>query len=67
MIRSTLVGRQQATATAIGAAAIVEALWSREVAAPGVWLAEEIVDPDPFFARLAAQGLVLGTDEHSPC
>ena len=62
-IRSTLVGRQQASATAIGAAAITEALWSREVAAPGVWLAEEIVDPDPFFARLAAQGIVPVTDE----
>ena len=67
MIRSTLVGRQQASATAIGAAAITEALWSREVLAPGVWLAEEIVEPDPFFGRLAAHGIVPRTDEiHSP-
>jgi saccharopine dehydrogenase-like NADP-dependent oxidoreductase len=57
-IRSTLVGRQQATATAAGAAAITEALWSREVDEPGVWLAEQVIDPKPFFARLAEQGLV---------
>lgn len=57
-IRSTLVGREQATATAAGAAAITEALWSREVEEPGVWLAEEVIRPEPFLTRLAKQGIV---------
>lgn len=57
-LRWTLVGRQQAAATAAGAAAITAALASREVADAGVWLAEQVVTPGPFLARLAAQGLV---------
>jgi hypothetical protein len=28
-----------------------------EVAEPGAWMPEQIVDPDPFFFRLAARGL----------
>jgi saccharopine dehydrogenase (NAD+, L-lysine forming) len=64
-IRSTLVGRQQATATAVGAAAVTEALWSHEMEAPGVWLAEQVIAPAPFFARLATQGIVPETEEFS--
>lgn len=64
-IRSTLVGRKQATATAVGVAAITEALWAHEVDAPGVWLAEQVIAPAPFLARLAAHGLVPVTEEHS--
>jgi saccharopine dehydrogenase-like NADP-dependent oxidoreductase len=63
VIRSTLVGRQQATATAAGAAAVTEALWSREVESPGVWLAEQVIAPEPFLARLAAQGIVPEIEE----
>ncbi|WP_437723549.1 saccharopine dehydrogenase family protein [Sorangium sp. So ce861] len=65
MIRSTLVGRQQAEATATGASAVTEALWWREVDTPGVWLAEQIIAPAPFLTRLAAQGLVPVTEELS--
>jgi saccharopine dehydrogenase-like NADP-dependent oxidoreductase len=56
-VRSTLVGRRQAQATAIGAAAIAEALYARESNVPGVWLAEQAIAPEPFLARLAAGGL----------
>lgn len=58
MIRSTVVGRQQAAVTAVGVGAIVEAIWSREVKEPGVWLAEQVIAPEPFLARLATHGIV---------
>ena len=58
VVRSTLVGRQQAEATAVGVGAITEALWSREVEEPGVWLAEQVIAPGAFFSRLASSGLV---------
>jgi saccharopine dehydrogenase-like NADP-dependent oxidoreductase len=57
-VRSTLVGRFQARATAVGAAAIMTALVAGEVKEPGVWLAEQVIDPQPFLARLEAQQLV---------
>ena len=63
MIRATLVGRGQATATAVGVGAIVEALWSREMDVPGVWLVEQVVAVQPFLARLAAQGMVPTIEE----
>lgn len=63
IVRSTLVGRQQAEATAVGALAITEALWSREVQAPGVWLAEQVIAPQPFLSRLAAHGIVPFVEE----
>jgi hypothetical protein len=65
-IRSTLVGHGQAEATAVGVAAITEALWGGEVTAPGVWLAEQVIAPEPFLARLAAHGIVPLTDEVHP-
>lgn len=61
VIRSTLAGRRQAEATAAGVGAITEALWSYEVETPGVWLAEQVIAPEPFLARLAAQGIVPAT------
>lgn len=61
MIRSTLVGRGQATVTAAGAAAITEALFAREMSEPGVWLAEQVIRPEPFLTRLRAQGIVPAT------
>ncbi len=62
-VRSTLVGRKQADATAVGVYAITEALRSREVNEPGVWLAEQVIAPTPFLARLAAHGLAPITEE----
>lgn len=63
IMRSTLLGRAQAHATAAGAAAIAEALYAREVETPGVWLAEQVVAPAAFLARLATRGLVPVTTE----
>ena len=57
-VRASLVGRGQASGTAIGATAVVRALAEGEVVQPGIWLAEQVVPPEPFFERLAAQGLV---------
>lgn len=56
-VRSTLVGRVQAHATAAAAAAVAEALHTHEVE-PGVWLAEEAIAPSRFLERLASRGLV---------
>lgn len=58
VVRATLTGRQQAHATAVGGAAIAQALLTREVDEPGIWLAEQVIEPDRFLARLAAEGLV---------
>src|SRR5918994_614319 len=57
-VRAGLAGREQATGTAIGAAAVVRALAEGEVNQPGIWLVEQVVPPRPFFERLAAYGLV---------
>jgi saccharopine dehydrogenase (NAD+, L-lysine forming) len=57
LIRGSLSGRGQAEATAAGVGAITQALWAGEVAQPGVWLAEQVIAPRAFFARLEAQGL----------
>jgi saccharopine dehydrogenase (NAD+, L-lysine-forming) len=56
-ICATLLSHGQATVTAVGAAAVVEALWSGEVVEPGVWLPEQVIAVQPFLARLAARGL----------
>jgi saccharopine dehydrogenase-like NADP-dependent oxidoreductase len=57
-VRATLVGRFQARATAVGAAAIAEALLAREVSEAGVWLPEQVIPPRPFLARLEAHRLI---------
>ena len=57
-IRVSLVGRGQASGTAIGAAAVVRALAEGEVKQSGIWLVEQVVPPGPFFERLVARGLV---------
>src|SRR5215208_1370648 len=57
-VRASLVGRGQATGTAIGASAVVRALAEGEVKQPGIWLVEQVVPPGSFFERLAARGLV---------
>lgn len=58
VMRLSLTGQGQATATAAGAAATVEALANHEVDRPGLWLAEQVLDPGPFVSRLATAGLV---------
>ena len=67
-LRASLVGRGQATGTAIGAAAVVRALAEGEVKQPGIWLVEEVVAPESFFEHLGARGLVLTVEtlEGSP-
>ena len=62
-VRAGLVGRGQATGTAIGAAAVVRALAEGEVKQPGIWLAEQVIPPGPFFERLAVRGLVPTIEE----
>jgi len=57
-VRASLVGRGQATGTAIGATAVVRALAEGEVKQPGIWMAEQVVPPGPFFERLAGHGLL---------
>jgi saccharopine dehydrogenase-like NADP-dependent oxidoreductase len=52
-----LVGRTQADAAAAGAAGVARLLIENEVSNPGVWMPEQIVDPDPFLSRLALRGL----------
>lgn len=65
MIRSTIAGTQQAEATALGVGAIAEALWHREVERPGVWLAEQVIDPTRFLERLAAHGITPTIEERN--
>lgn len=55
--RAELVGHAQADAAAAGAAGVVRSLLDGEVAKPGAWMPEQVIDPGPFFARLAARGL----------
>ena len=62
-VKASLVGRGQATGTAIGAAAVVRSLAEDEVEHPGIWLAEQVVPPEPFFERLAARGLAPMIEE----
>ena len=64
-VRASLFGHGQASGTAIGAAAVVCSLAQGEVEQPGIWLAEQVVLPEPFFERLATRGLVP-TVEPSP-
>lgn len=54
---ATLVGRVQADATAAAAAALVRALLDDEVAEPGAWMPEQVIDPPGFFSQLARRGL----------
>lgn len=54
--QASLAGRVQAAAAAAGAAGLVRALADGEVAEPGAWMPEQVVDPTRFFAHLARQG-----------
>jgi saccharopine dehydrogenase (NAD+, L-lysine-forming) len=54
---ATLLGHAQADAAAAGAAGVVRSLLEGEVAESGAWMPEQVIDPGPFFSRLAARGL----------
>jgi hypothetical protein len=54
---ATLLGRTQADAAAAGAAGVVRSLLDGEVAKPGAWMPEQVVDPPRFFSRLARNEL----------
>lgn len=62
-IRASLSGHQQAGATAMSAWATTEALHRREMTRPGVWLAEQVIAPEPFLQRLATHGFVPQIEE----
>jgi hypothetical protein len=53
----TLVGREQADATAAGVVALVRSLLDGEIAKPGAWMPEQVIDPAAFFSRLVERGL----------
>lgn len=57
--RMSLTGRHQADATAAAAAEFVGRLARGEPADPGLWMPEQVVDPDTFFARFASAGWVV--------
>ncbi|SFI64196.1 saccharopine dehydrogenase family protein [Bradyrhizobium sp. cf659] len=52
-----LHGRTQADAAAAGASGVARALIERRVPEPGAWMPEQVIEPGPFFARLAKNGL----------
>jgi saccharopine dehydrogenase-like NADP-dependent oxidoreductase len=58
---ASLVGNGQARATATATAAIVRLLTSGQIAEPGAWMPEQVVDPALFFTRLAQAGLLVTT------
>jgi saccharopine dehydrogenase (NAD+, L-lysine-forming) len=61
-LHARLTGRRQADVTAAAAAEFGRLLASREVEAPGVWLPEQVIIPEPFFERLAARGYHTSLD-----
>jgi saccharopine dehydrogenase (NAD+, L-lysine forming) len=62
---ATLLGGAQADAAAAGAAAILRSLLDGQVAEPGAWMPEQVIDPPQFFSRLAARGLVVVQQVHA--
>ncbi len=54
--RYRLGGGDQAAITACAAAEFCRSLAENEITRAGIWCAEEVVPPQPFFAKLAAEG-----------
>jgi saccharopine dehydrogenase (NAD+, L-lysine forming) len=54
---ATIVGQAQADATALAAAETARLLIEGNVSEPGAWMPEQVIDPGPFFSRLASRGL----------
>jgi saccharopine dehydrogenase-like NADP-dependent oxidoreductase len=52
-----LTGRGQAQATATGTAALVRCLAMGEIAEPGAWMPDQVIDPTPYLQRLARAGI----------
>lgn len=52
-----LTGQGQAQATATGTAALVRCLSLGEVAEPGAWMPEQVIDPVSYLQRLARAGI----------
>lgn len=63
MCRYLLAGRGQAQATAEAAALLVRLLVDRTIQRPGVWFAEEVVEPAPFLEALRLAGLEVTARE----
>lgn len=64
--RATLLGQAQADAAAAGAAGVARLLIEGEIAEPGAWMPEQIVDPGPFLSRLATRGLRVEFPDSAP-
>ena len=62
---ATLVGRAQAKAAAAGATSVARSLLDGEVAEPGAWMPEQVIDPPRFFAHLARHGFAVDSRELS--
>jgi len=58
-LHATLVGPAQADAAAVGASATARALIAGEVSQPGVWMPEQVLNPQRFFSHLAAHHLTV--------
>jgi saccharopine dehydrogenase-like NADP-dependent oxidoreductase len=54
---ATLVGQTQAHAAALGAAGVARLLAAGQVHEAGAWMPDQVVEPAPFLAWLAARGL----------
>jgi hypothetical protein len=54
---ATLIGRTQANAAALGAAGIARALAAGQMQKPGAWMPDQVIEPSPFLAWLAARGM----------
>jgi saccharopine dehydrogenase (NAD+, L-lysine forming) len=55
--RLSLLGRSESDGTAIGAALMARSLLEDDVMQPGVWLPEQVIDPNQFFAGMAERDL----------
>jgi saccharopine dehydrogenase-like NADP-dependent oxidoreductase len=66
VMRMSLAGRRQADVTAAGAAEIARALAAGEVEQAGVWLPEEVISHERFFAALATLGWKPSIEESTP-
>jgi saccharopine dehydrogenase-like NADP-dependent oxidoreductase len=64
--RMTLAGQHQADVTAAGAAELARGLADKEVDVPGVWLPEQVVSSERFFAMLAAANWLPSTEDADP-
>ena len=57
----SLVGSKQAYVTAAAAAEMLRMLAAREISAPGLWFAEQVIDPERFFGALGRAGWPVQT------